>query len=51
LLYTNADEAFIFVLTETETVLAELRGCLKERLIYTDCQRTSGDTPIFDNVY
>ncbi|BBB90079.1 MAG TPA: O-fucosyltransferase family protein [Methylomusa anaerophila] len=39
--------AFIFLLTESEDILAEYKSLYKEKLIYTDCQRTSNDHALF----
>ncbi|VBB05189.1 Hypothetical protein LUCI_0396 [Lucifera butyrica] len=41
-------DTFIFLLTESETILAEYRNVFKERLIYTHCRRTRGEIPIYD---
>jgi len=39
--------ASIFLLTESEKILDEYKSLFRERLIYTKCQRTSDDSPLF----
>lgn len=39
--------SFIFLLTESAKILNEYKELFKERLLYTECQRTDDDRPIF----
>jgi hypothetical protein len=39
--------SFIFLLTESKNILDEYKSLFKERLIYTNCQRTTDDKALF----